>query len=645
MNGDRGGGGRGAASAGRIDMVSRVAVLLMTVLMALILMRVGQLQLAPSEELQQHIQQRISRRVQNAPRGDVLDRRGRVLAGTRTGYRLFVDPTVIRPPFGDAVQRIAQVVQRDEGEVAERIVGRISRNDERAAEGRPPLRYVSIGGVLPDWQIEAAERLKIPGVHLERRSVREIPAGDPLAALVGVVGIDHNGLTGAELIYDHDVQPQPGHLDYVRDASGRAMWVEAAGYKPPVRGSDVRLSIDLEIQQIALEELKRGVADADAEGGRLLMVDPRTGDILAMVDYVREMEGLSEPPARVKGKRHLDEPPPEGVRYRTIKPDLGRKLHPALARNRVVEDVYEPGSTFKAFMWSTVTERGLAKPEEVFNTYNGIWQTPYGRTIKDVVPKEALSWGDVLVFSSNIGMVQGTARLTFQQMRSDVVRFGFGQPTNVGLPGESPGIVTAQKHWTKFTQTSVASGYEVAVTPLQIVRAFCAFARTGDMAGTMPSLKLRASEPGSAEGDVRVRVLQPWVAELARNTMSKVARIMEERSRARWPDEPPTRYSMFGKSGTAEIHRPDGLGYFKNQHNSSFLLGAPTEDPRIVMVVVIDDPGPDVVRKKLHYGSSTAGPVARRVVRRTLEYLGVPPTEPMPAPEKAGATAHHEDRE
>jgi len=592
-----------------------------------VLARVTQLQLAPGERLSAHVQDRISRRTQMAPRGDLLDRRGRVLATTRVGFRVFVDPKELREPYGATFHAIADATGMEVDAVAERIIERVHRSREREAAGLEPIRYVSIGGVLDDERLELARRIKAPGVHIEQRPVREQTGGDAVASLIGKVGVDHNGLIGAERRFDDEVEPVPGHLDYVRDARGRAMWVEASGYKAPERGQSVALSFDLVLQEIAEEEIRFGVEDADAAGGRLLMADPRTGEILAMVDFVRDMPGLAEPPKRGQKDAIVD----PSNRYRTIRPDLGRAIHPALARNRCVEDVYEPGSTFKAFMWSVVTERGLAKPGEPFDTHNGEWRTAYGRSVRDVVKRSTMTWREVLVYSSNIGMVQGTERLSFNQMRADVLRFGFGSSTRIGLPGEADGLVTSARDWSKYTQTSVASGYEVAVTPLQMVRAFSAFARNGELCGTMPMLTLRAMSDSERRTAVRERVLPEWVVLQAREAMRQVGETMDTRIAARHKSEPPLRHSMFGKSGTANIARPDGRGYYPDQYNSSFIAAAPADDPRVVLLVVIDDPGPAQIARREHYGSWVAGPVVRRVLRRSLEYLGVPPDLEAPA--------------
>ncbi|HBS29182.1 MAG TPA: hypothetical protein DEB06_06955 [Phycisphaerales bacterium] len=622
----------------RVSPPERQAVVLwcvavgVTLALGGVLARVAQLQLRPGERLSAHIQDRISRRGQLAPRGDLLDRRGRVLAASRVGHRLFVDPKELKEPFGDTLAPIAEATGWEVDAVAQRILDRVQRSRDREAEGLDPLRYVSVGPVLNDEQVELARRIDLPGVYLEVRPVRELTGGDSIASIVGKVGVDHTGLLGAERKFDEEVRPVPGHLDYVRDARGRAMWVEASGYKAPERGQSVSLSFDLALQQIAEDEVRAGVEDADAAGGRLVMIDPRTGEVLAMVDIVRTVPGLSDPPRR-GARAEID----HAIRYRTIRPDLGRSIHPALARNRCVEDVYEPGSTFKCFMWSVVTERGLAKVSEVFNTHDGEFRTAYGRAVRDVVKKPSMTWREVLVHSSNIGMVQGVERLAFNHARADILRFGFGSPTNLGLPGEASGLVTSARDWSKYTQTSVASGYEVAVTPLQMVRAFSAFAREGELAGTMPVLTLRAMTDAEQRAAVRERVLPEWVVLQAREAMRQVGENMDTRIAARFKDEEPLRHSMFGKSGTANIARPDGRGYFLNQYNSSFIAAAPAEAPRIVVLVVIDDPGPGPIARREHYGSWTAGPVVRRVVRRSLEYLGVPPDLADDAPLEAVA--------
>lgn len=646
-----------AGGGGQRDRIGFVACgfgACMTVLFLLMLGRVVQLQISPGELLSAHITDRISASPHPGPRGDLLDRRGRILAATTFGHRVFVDPARFPSPPDGALAELADAIGMPVEEVAARVVPRIAENErrllravERSGAGElldapapvedGPLgararliRYVSVGGVLEDWRVDLVRSLRIPGVHLETRSVRHQPAGELAASIVGKVGIDHDGLLGAELTLDGKVSPEPGRLRYVHDARGRPLWVEPDGFQPSRRGADVRLSIDLELQRIATDELRSGMEFADAAGGRVVVLDPHTGEILAMVDLLREVSDAVP--------FDWDNPPPRGsrgTRYIAIRPDERREIHPSLGRNRCVEDVYEPGSTFKPFMWAAVTELGLADPGEVINTEMGRWRTPYGRRLDDVVRRGTQTWAEVLINSSNIGMAKVTRRMSDRQMRSAVLRFGFGSRTGVALPGESPGIVTPERSWSKYTQTSVAMGYEVAVTPVQMVRAFAAFARRGEMAGTLPPLRLTAATPGEPETLALERVVPAEIAELTRETMRGVTRNLDQRLAQRDPGFADVRYEMFGKSGTAEIPigpppdgrpRPRGVdGYYRGQYNSSFIAGGPAEDPRLVVLVVIDDPGPERIRRREHYGSSVAGPVVRRIMDRSLEYLGVPP--------------------
>lgn len=628
-----------------------------TAAMAMILIRVVQLQVAPGPRVAAMLMPRQTITAVPAPRGDVVDRNGRPLATTKFGEQVYVDPVEFPDPPDEAIARLAAALGVSADALGERIVARMTENRRRAAlrdaarlvseatpvKVLPLIRYVRVSDVVPPAVAHAVRSLRMPGVHLERRGVRAYPAQALAAAVVGKVGVEHEGRLGVEHVQDEVLRGRAGRLVYVRDAAGRPLWLSPGSYVSPRAGDDVRLSLDLEIQRIAEEELRRGVEEADAAGGRCVVMDPRTGEVLALADIVRPVPDAVDFPwvdATARPGTLPDAVPHR--RYRTIPEDPGRAVHPALARNRCVEDVYEPGSTFKPFIWATATELGLLKPQDVLQTGNGVWRTPYGRIIRDVIRREQMTWAQVLMYSSNAGMAQAAERMTHDQMYAAVRRFGFGSRTGIGLPGEAAGLVTPRRQWTRYTQTSVAFGHEIAVTPIQMARAFCVFARSGTLAGTLPDVRLLAVEPGDPPPMLH-RVLRPDVALLTRRIMHDVALAMESRmtadgasgqssARAAWA------YAMFGKSGTAEIplgrpppgkRRPPGnKGYYPRQYTSSFIAGAPLDDPRLVVLVIIDDPGPARVRSNTYYGALTAGPVVRRITERALWYLGVPPTVP-----------------
>lgn len=661
----------------RVEWTMRVLVAAVLIGMAGVVARVVQLQVFTPAQLSAYMPDRASTRPVEGYRGELYDRAGRLIATSRMGYRVFVDPVELvtldeaRPgTLDETIVELAEAIDTSPAEIGEKIMHALASNREvlsklspiggaeRAQDGRGGLgvllaalhdkagthasesedkpeglrRYLVVSEMLKPHQLAAVKNRGLRGVHLERRAMREYPGGDLMASVVGKVGFEQSGLMGAELLLDSELVAHDGKVQYVRDAWGRPLWIERGAIEPPTHGRDVRLSIDLEIQRIALDELNRGVEEADAAGGRIVVVDPLTGEVLAIADVYRQVPGLSEYPWQPEDDR--GEWPVEARRYKTLPDDLARFEHPALGRARCVEDVYEPGSTFKPVVWSLVTEAGLAEPTEVIDTEGGRWRTSYGRSIEDVTKRAEMTWSQVLENSSNIGMVKVTQRIKPEALRRGITRFGFGSVTGTKLPGEAHGIVTPLKHWTKYTHTSVSFGHEISVTPVQMVRAYCALVRTGKLAGTILPLRMTVPTPDDPANAIVERVIDPDVAAMAREAMRHVGKKVEVRMK----DEQPRggwHYPMLGKSGTAEIplgkapegfRRPRGArGYFEDQYNSSFVAAAPLDVPRLVVIVVIDDPGPERIMAHSHYGSAVAGPVTRRVLERSLEYLGVPP--------------------
>ena len=674
------------------DRVATGLRLLALLALAAVGARVVQLQAFPGADLRAAIDARTSGSRLEPARGDLLDRRGRVLATTRVGWRVIVDPV----HAGDRADEVVVELSRELGvrpdeiglrlmraaaENERRVRARVEddhlarasehaeparagvgtgarawlsargllpdRRDDRSARGL--IRYVPVTGVVDRERAEAVRALRLPGVFVERSPVREIVGGDAVAPLVGKFGFpgdsdERRGVLGAEKRFEDRLAGEPGSLRYVRDSIGRPLWVERGAWRDAEPGRDVRLSIDAEIQRIVRDELQRGVEDADAAGGRAIVLDPHSGEILAMVDIIREPPGLVDIPWHDPASDTPRARMPEGVRFRVLREDPARRIEPALARNRCVEEIYEPGSTFKTFVWAAAHDLGRLTPGETITNETRSIRTWYGRRIEDVTYRQELTWDDVLTFSSNIGMYQISERMSHAEVRGAIRALGFGSSTNLGVPGESAGMVTTARDWTKYTQTSVSMGYEVGATMVQMVRAFAVFARRGDDAGTLPGVRLTAagvddgSRPGVVGDEIFVeRVFGPEAAVAVRKPLAATVERMDRVRLTKNPGDVPARYGMFGKSGTAYIpvNTPPGLrrpigagGYLTTQYVSSFLAAAPTDDPEIVVLVVIDDPGPGQISKREHFGSHVAGPVVRRITERALPYLGVPPPAP-----------------
>lgn len=568
--------------------------------------RVVQLKTSPHPELIQAAGRRESQVRELALRGEILDRRGRVLAVSLVGHRLFVDPALIWEKGWERVKRGRRAdpdspVDADPFQDAARAVGFAIGVDPAALLERlranADSRYLVLVDQLNDAQLDAVESLDLAGVGIEPRLTREYPAGALAARVIGMVGFDQTGLSGIELARHRAMAPADGSMTYLRNASRVPLWIERDGYRPAEHGSNVRLTIDAVIQEIAERRLEEAVTKFNAAGGRLLVVAVESGDVLAMADVLRQRPG-----------------------FRELAPPDDRQRHPALGRNRCLTDPYEPGSTFKPFVWAWATQLGVFKPESmVALPAGGPHRTSFGRMIRDVKYYGPNTWRFVLVKSLNAGMAIAAERMKHKDMQACLKAFGFGAKTNIGLGGETNGIVTSPKQWLPHTQTSVCMGHEIAVTTVQMARAFLVFCRDG----TMPALRIEL--PGDEAGALAVeqtpvdgvRVLPEPLAQLTREILADVMREGTGRKAQS------TLYRIFGKTGTAQLPRPDGRGYFDDRYVSNFVGGAPLAQPRIAVIAVIDDPD----KRRGHFGGETAAPLARDVIDETLQYLGVEPDQ------------------
>ncbi|MFK7959017.1 MAG: peptidoglycan D,D-transpeptidase FtsI family protein [Phycisphaerales bacterium] len=570
----------------RIRAWARCAAVLVLLGYGLVLLRVVQLQTMPDPRIEETLVERSSTRTLLARRGDVVDRLGRPISMSVDGYRVFVDPAAADEAgtLNTIAADLADHLGMDPVDLDRPLHEAIAR--------RPGTRFVPLTDPLPPERVAAIRgelrRGRLRGAGLEARPIRVVQSGTLAAPVVGAVGFEHTGLTGLEATMESRLQGHNGRLVYRRDSGRRALWVNPEDYSAPRDGQPLRLSIDLEIQRLAEDRLQRAVVRRNALGGRIIVCDPYTGEILALHDTVQVRE--DKEPLIDDHRAWLE-------------------TEPHARWSRCATDPYEPGSTFKPFVWAAATEMGLADPAEVLPTPDKPgWRTEYGRSVRDVNYLGPVDWTTVLVRSLNSGMAMVAERMTPRDMQHTIDRFGFGQPTRVGLSGETRGIVTTPEKWTRYSQTSVAIGQEIAVTPLQMVQAFSAFASDG----SMPTLRLVAP-PATAGVAPGRRVMSPEVAQLTREAMFQIPeRYTGERKAS-------PRYRIFGKSGTAQRVNPEG-GYFENRYTSSFIAGAPLDAPRLVVLCVIDDPDRSL---GAHFGGHVAWPVVRDVMDAALDAMGV----------------------
>lgn len=600
--------------------------------------RVVQLKVAPEPRLVAAMERRDGspihhvRRPERQPRGVVFDARGQVIAMDVPSHRLFMDPRLawreaasrleraererrraearggVPPeielsldPIGDAVvaaaERIGESPERMLREVMSRIPAdllTLRAGVDEADLARIP-RYVVLKDRLEDAQVERLRGARIVGIGVEDRPHRVYPFGRVAASLIGFVGAEHTGLGGVEFRKERSLRPSPGQLVRLVDNRNQTIAIPADGYRPGEAGESVQLSIDMVVQELVEKIVDELAETANAGGARCMVVDIETGEILAMYDTLRRNTGRSP-----------------------IATDPGRAIHPALGRNRCATDPYEPGSTFKSFVWAYATKLGKVRPEDRLATPSAgghvVSDGRSSRVIRDVKYYGPSTWREVLERSMNAGMSIVAMRMTKKEMQDAVRVFGFGTRTNCGVPGESAGQVTAPRDWTMvYTQCSVAMGHEIGVTVAQMLRAFTAFCRDG----TMVELSLERL-PREREPKAR-RVLPEAVALATRDAMRGV--LLEGTGRRA---NAFAMYEVFGKSGTAQLPKARGGGYHDDRYVSSFIAGAPFDRPKIAVLVVVDDPDKHRLGHNRYGGGAIAGPAAVRIVNETLQYLGVP---------------------
>ncbi len=563
-------------SARRVLWVGRVMIVTLTVVFLGLLGRVAQLQTHPEPGVADLLDSQVASSNVLARRSEIFDRHGRPLAVTRVAQRLFIDPRQIRD---------RNTFSEDVGYGLDYEPAWV----EQTLAARSQSRYIVLDHRLTPERLLALKNLRLTGLATEPVLVRDYPQGHTAGQIIGFVGREGSGLDGLELAWDKRLVATHGSYQFLRDARKRPLWVQTTSYQPQQEAKSVRLSIDINIQSIAERVLGQTVDKYNAESGVMVIMDPVTGEIIAMANYP-----LFDP-------NHFGDTPQDA------------------RRNRAVTDVFEPGSTFKPIVWAALTDMGVMKPaQNVDCTTAGVWRTPYGRNLRDANPLGTLTWDGVLIKSSNIGMAKGAEEITSRQLYDMVTAYGFGQPTGSGLPGEIGGLVNPANKWTRYSQSSIPMGQEIGVTGLQMVRAFCVLANGGYM--VTPTIEA----VGTAEADTRPQPVRVLSEAAAAHTREVLRRVVTEGTGRKVNSK---LYSLFGKTGTAQLPDPVRGGYHQDRYVASFLAGAPVEDPRLVIGCFIRNPD----KKIGHYGGVVAAPAVMQVMEESLQYLGVPTLEADPA--------------
>ena len=536
-------------------------------LLALLVGRVLSLQILDMEHGREFLQsQGAMRSVRTAEipayRGVISDRRGEPLAVSTPVVSIWANPQVLK--LSERHGELAQALGMDLQELQDKLV----RYDGK--------QFMYLRRHWVPVEARAVLEKRFEGVHGEREYRRFYPAGEVAAQLVGFTNLDGQGIAGLELAYNEWLQGSPGKKRYIKDLHGEV--VRDIGVLEPARpGKDLMLSIDLRLQTLQHRELQRAVTALGATSGSVVTIDSHTGEVLAMVNYP------------------------------VYNPNSRKGVKAAAMRNRAMTDVYEPGSTMKALTLVAALESGRYTPNTTIDTSPG--RIRVGRKVY-VDPRD---YGEITVTraiqkSSQVGVTKMALDLGHEPIWEVFNRFGIGRPPGTGFPGESAGRLPTRPRWHSTEKVSLAFGYGITATPLQLASAYTVFAN----GGVQQPISMLALEGELPAGD---RVVSARTASQVLDILHAVTGEHGTARKARIPG-----YQVGGKTGT--VHKVGPEGYIKDQYVALFAGIAPVNDPRIVTVVVINQP-----QGENYGGGSAAAPVFSTVTEGALRILNVPPSQ------------------
>jgi cell division protein FtsI (penicillin-binding protein 3) len=554
-----------------------IAAVLLAVWASAIELRLAYLQIVRRADLEQRAEKQRSRTIPAAAmRGEILDRHGRVLAYSVDAETIVAVPTDIDDASGTAA-KLCGVLEGCTAAERQVLFDRLSR----------PRAFAYIRRQVSPEQAKRVAALNLEGVGFMKESRRYYPKRELAAHLLGYVGLDNEGLAGIEYTYDSQIRGQKGRVLFQTDAKRRPFnRVE----RPPTSGAALELTIDEYLQFIAERELRAGIAENRAEGGSAIIMNPRTGEILAMAN---------EP---------------------TFNPNSYRTSEESERRNRAVQDLYEPGSTFKVVTASAALEERVIGTDDFVDVSGGSIRLIGARVVHDTHNYGVLSFTDIIVKSSNVGAIKVGLRLGAERLSRYVGRFGFGRTLSPDFPSENPGIVWDTAKLNESALASVAMGYQVGVTPLQVATAVSAVANGGEL---LEPRVVRALIKDGRRVDVKPKVLRRAIKRETAATLTSIMEQVVERGTAKAARM--DGYTIAGKTGTAA--KLVNGHYSGTDYNASFVGFVPSRNPAVTIIVVIDSP-----HAKGHTGGVAAAPVFKRIAEIALRHLGYGRTiDPVPA--------------
>jgi cell division protein FtsI (penicillin-binding protein 3) len=540
--------------------------------MFLISVRLVYLQFSQYDSLADRARQQQQNAIETSPqRGELLDRQGRELARSVQTVSLFLDPEGLDAKTLDqSAQQVAKILNLKESDLAKEF--REALDEQR--------RFIWIARRLDADLAGKITALNLPGIHSQLEPKRFYPNGSLAAHVLGYVGLDGQGLGGVEQSYNEKISGEPGQLFIEKDATGKAYESYEIAAKS---GQTVVLTIDQSIQYIAEQSLQAAVQRAHAKSGTVIVLDPRSGDILALANAP------------------------------TFDPNKVAEAKPETRSNWALQNIYEPGSTFKVVAFSAAIEKKLARPEDHIDCQMGSI-TVAGRVVHDH-HYGSLTIAEALAKSSNVAAIKLGLRVGNETMYDYIKRFGFGSKTGIELPGETSGLVRKVEHWQPSSIGSIAIGQEVGVTPVQVAAAYGAVANDGVRISPHLVREVRSGDGAvvyRAEPEQR-RVISAETAISLRGMLEGVT--LNGTAKKAQLDG----YSAAGKTGTAQKIDPKTKAYSATKYVGSFVGFAPASNPQVVIIVVIDEPA------GAYHGGDVAAPVFREVAEQILPALGVEP--------------------